>query len=65
MHLAEENRWEILREEQQISESIFRWDAASKICEQWGVTDCCGLPLDLPLIQSATIDELLAPLPRP
>jgi 2-phospho-L-lactate guanylyltransferase len=59
MQLAEENRWEILREEQQISES-HSVDAASKICEQRGVTALLRLPLDLPLIQSSDIDELLA-----
>jgi len=59
MHLAEENRWEILREEQQISES-HSVDAASKICEQRGVSGLLRLPLDLPLIQSGDIDELLS-----
>jgi len=59
MHLAEENRWEILREEQQLSES-HSVDAASRICEQRGVTGLLRLPLDLPLIQSSDIDELLA-----
>lgn len=59
MHLAEENRWEILREELQISES-HSVDAASKICEQRGVAGLLRLPLDLPLIQSSDIDELLA-----
>jgi 2-phospho-L-lactate guanylyltransferase len=59
MQLAEENRWEILREEQQISES-HSVDAASKICEQSGVTALLRLPLDLPLVQSSDIDELLA-----
>jgi 2-phospho-L-lactate guanylyltransferase len=59
MHLADENRWEILREEQQISESL-SVDAASKICEQKGVTGLLRLPLDLPLIQSSDIDELLS-----
>jgi 2-phospho-L-lactate/phosphoenolpyruvate guanylyltransferase len=58
MQLAEENRWDILREEQQISES-HSVDAASKICEQRGVTGLLRLPLDLPLIQSSDIDELL------
>jgi len=58
MQLAEENRWEILREEQQISESD-SVDAASKICEQLSVTGLLRLPLDLPLIQSSDIDELL------
>ena len=59
MHVAEENRWEILREEQQISES-HSVDAASRICEQRGVAGLLRLPLDLPLIQSSDIDELLA-----
>jgi 2-phospho-L-lactate guanylyltransferase len=58
MQLAEENRWEILREEQQISES-HSVDVASKICEQSGVSALLRLPLDLPLIQSRDIDDLL------
>jgi 2-phospho-L-lactate guanylyltransferase len=58
MHLAEENYWEILHEEQQISES-HSVDAASKNCEQRGVAALLRLPLDLPLIQSSDIDELL------
>jgi 2-phospho-L-lactate guanylyltransferase len=59
MQLAEENRWEILREEQQVSES-HSVDTASKLCEQRGVTGLLRLPLDLPLIQSSDIHELLA-----
>jgi len=58
MQLAEENQWEILREEQQISESD-SVDAASKICEKLSVTGLLRLPLDLPLIQSSDIEELL------
>src|SRR2546423_846518 len=58
MRLAEENRWEILREEQQISES-HSVDAASRVCQQRGVSGLLRLPLDLPLIQSSDIDELL------
>ncbi len=58
MRLAEENRWEILREERQISES-HSVDAASRICEQKGVTGLLRLPFDVPLIQSSDIDELL------
>jgi 2-phospho-L-lactate guanylyltransferase len=58
MRIAEENHWEILREERQVSES-HSVDAASKICEQRGVTALLRLPLDLPLIQSSDIDELL------
>ena len=59
MQLAEENGWEILREEQQISES-HSVDAASRLCEHRGVSGLLRLPLDLPLIQSADIDDLLA-----
>jgi 2-phospho-L-lactate/phosphoenolpyruvate guanylyltransferase len=58
MQMAEANRWEILSEEQQISES-HSVDAASQLCEQKGVTGLLRLPLDLPLIQSSDIDELL------
>lgn len=56
---AEENGWEILREERQISESE-SVDAASRICEQRGVRALLRLPLDLPLVQPRDIDELLA-----
>jgi 2-phospho-L-lactate guanylyltransferase len=59
MQLAEENRWEILREEQQISESD-SVDAASRICEDRGVTALVRVPLDVPLVQASDIDELLA-----
>src|SRR5467141_4627534 len=56
MQLAEENRWEILREEQQISESD-SVDAASRICEDRGVTALLRMPLDVPLVQASDIDE--------
>jgi 2-phospho-L-lactate/phosphoenolpyruvate guanylyltransferase len=59
IQLAEEYRWEILPEEQQISES-HSVDAASRICEERGVTGLLRLPLDLPLILSSDIDELLS-----
>jgi 2-phospho-L-lactate guanylyltransferase len=58
VRIAEENHWEILREDQQISES-HSVDAASNICERRGVTALLRLPLDLPLIQPGDIDELL------
>ena len=58
MKLAEENGWEILPEEQQISES-HSVDAASKLCEKRGVSGLLRLPLDVPLIRSSDIDELL------
>jgi 2-phospho-L-lactate/phosphoenolpyruvate guanylyltransferase len=59
MQAARENGWEILREDQQISESV-SVDLASRQCEERGVTAVLRLPLDLPLVQSRDIDELLA-----
>src|SRR6267143_7227255 len=59
MRVARQNGWEILREEQQISES-HSVDAASRICEDRGATALLRLPLDVPLVQSSDIDELLA-----
>ena len=56
---AEENGWEILREERQISESA-SVDWASRICAERKVTGLLRLPLDLPLVQAADVDELLA-----
>ena len=58
MTAARENGWEILPEERQISESV-SVDAASRQCEERGVTAVLRLPLDLPLVQSRDIDELL------
>jgi 2-phospho-L-lactate guanylyltransferase len=58
MQAARENGWEILREEQQISESL-SVDAASRQCEESGITAVLRLPLDLPLVTSSDIDELL------
>jgi len=59
MQSARENHWEILPEEEQISES-HSVDAASKICEQRGITALLRLPLDVPLIHSNDIDQLLS-----
>jgi 2-phospho-L-lactate guanylyltransferase len=59
MAAARDNGWEILREARQISESV-SVDAASRQCEALGVTAVLRLPLDLPLLQSRDIDELLA-----
>ena len=59
MQSARENHWEILPEEKQISES-HSVDAASRICEQRGVTALLRLPLDVPLVQASDIDDLLA-----
>jgi 2-phospho-L-lactate guanylyltransferase len=53
-----QNGWELLREQEQTSESA-SVDAASLLCEQRGVTSLLRLPLDLPLVQSADIDALL------
>jgi 2-phospho-L-lactate/phosphoenolpyruvate guanylyltransferase len=59
LRMASENGWEILQEERQISESD-SVDAASRICEAWGVRALVRVPLDLPLIQPDDIDELFA-----
>lgn len=59
IRLAQENRWDVLQEERQSSESD-SVDAASKICAERGVTALLRLPLDLPLIQSSDIDELFS-----
>ena len=59
MRIAEENGWEILREERQISESD-SVDTASRLCELRGVTGLLRVPLDVPLVQAADIDDLLA-----
>jgi 2-phospho-L-lactate guanylyltransferase len=58
IELAKENCWEVLSEEEQVSESA-SVDWASRICEQRGVSGLLRLPLDLPLVQAADIDELL------
>ncbi|MGB8475469.1 MAG: 2-phospho-L-lactate guanylyltransferase [Candidatus Acidiferrum sp.] len=59
METATKYGWEILREEQQISEST-SVDFASRLCAERGVTALLRLPLDLPLVQPADIDDLLA-----
>ncbi len=56
---AKENGWEILGEEHQISESA-SVDWASRICAERKMTGLLRLPLDLPLVQAADVDELLA-----
>jgi 2-phospho-L-lactate guanylyltransferase len=59
MRIAEGNGWELLREEQQVSESD-SVDTASVLCERRGVTGLLRVPLDLPLVQASDIDDLLA-----
>lgn len=59
MRVAQENGWEVLREERQISESD-SVDAAARICEERRVTALLRVPLDIPLVQAGDIDELLA-----
>jgi 2-phospho-L-lactate/phosphoenolpyruvate guanylyltransferase len=56
---AEAARWEVIREDKQISESA-SVDFASRWCEERGVTSLLRLPLDLPLVQPGDIDALLA-----
>ncbi len=58
MQAAGANGWELLLEEQQISERV-SVDAASRLCAERGVTSLLRLPLDVPLVQASDIDELL------
>jgi len=58
LDIAKENGWAILREDRQISES-HAVDFASRVCEERGVTGLLRVPLDVPLVQSSDIDELL------
>lgn len=59
LEVAEENGWQILREDRQISEN-HAVDFASRVCEERGVTGLLRVPLDVPLVQPGDIDELLA-----
>jgi 2-phospho-L-lactate/phosphoenolpyruvate guanylyltransferase len=59
IEVAQESGWEILREDQQVSESV-SVDTASRRCEERGMTAVLRLPLDLPLVEARDIDELLA-----
>ena len=59
MVAAAQYGWELLREEQQISESA-SVDFASCLCAEKGITALLRLPLDLPLVQPADIDGLLS-----
>jgi 2-phospho-L-lactate/phosphoenolpyruvate guanylyltransferase len=58
MRAAKENGWELLLEEQQISESV-SVDAASGECETRGIGAVLRVPLDVPLVQAGDIDDLL------
>lgn len=50
--------WEAIREQDQVSESA-SVDAASRWCEDHGVTSLLRLPIDLPLVQPEDVDWLL------
>jgi 2-phospho-L-lactate/phosphoenolpyruvate guanylyltransferase len=59
MQAARKNGWHILSEDRQISESVSVDDASHRI-EALGFSAVLRIPLDLPLIQSQDIDDLLA-----
>ena len=59
MQAARENGWQILAEDRQISESASVDDASRRI-EALGFSAVLRIPLDLPLIQSHDIHELLS-----
>jgi len=54
---AERSGWTVLRESRQTSESA-SVDAASRECESRGVTALLRLPIDLPLVTAADVDEV-------
>jgi 2-phospho-L-lactate guanylyltransferase len=58
MNTAEEYGWEIIRETRQVSESD-SVDSASRACEKIGVKGLLRVPLDLPLLRSNDMDDLL------
>lgn len=64
IEVAKQNRWEVLYEESQTSESA-SVDFASRICAERGVTALLRLPLDLPLVQPHDIDDVLLASPKP
>ncbi len=51
--------WDVLRETSQESESA-SVDAASRICAGLGITSLARLPIDLPLVTPADIEQLFA-----
>src|SRR5882762_2526335 len=59
MNAAEKYGWEIIRETEQVSESD-SVDSASRTCEKIGVNGLLRVPLDLPLLRSSDIDDLLS-----
>ena len=56
---ARERGWRTIPETEQISES-HSVDAASRICEQDGVTALLRIPADIPLAIAADVDAILA-----
>lgn len=57
IEVAVANKWEVILEEQQESESA-SVDFASRICAARGVTSLARVPIDLPLITAADVDAL-------
>ncbi len=51
--------WEVIRETSQESESA-SVDSASRICAGLGITSLARLPIDLPLVTPADIEEIFA-----
>jgi 2-phospho-L-lactate/phosphoenolpyruvate guanylyltransferase len=59
VEIAAQNSWQVLREEEQVSESA-SVDWASRTCAERGVAALLRLPLDLPLVRAGDIDQVLA-----
>lgn len=56
--------WETIVEAEQLSES-HSVDAASRVCESFGVRACLRLPMDLPLATAADMEMILAAVEAP
>ena len=56
---AQDLRWEVIRERRQVSESD-SVDRASRECAARGVGTLLRLPIDIPLLQSADVQSVLA-----
>ena len=57
------NGWEVIRESEQVSESL-SVDRASSLLERQGAEAVLRLPVDIPLLQSRDLDDLLDPAAR-
>ena len=61
LDLARQLNWSIIRESEQVSESA-SVDAASRLCAREGVQALLRLPIDIPLVTAADVEEMFVAL---